>query len=68
MMTLYTQPNCNQCRMIHILLSKKPQLKYEECQDIEAAKRAGVTHTPAMEVDGKILQGKELVDFIKGAN
>lgn len=64
-MVLYTQKNCPQCRMIHMLLAKTT-LEYSECQDIDIMTAAGVNHTPAAEVNGKILQGKELIDYIKG--
>jgi len=63
-MILYTQPGCPQCRMVHILLDSK-KVKYTECQDIDAMMSKGVNHTPAIEVDGKILQGKEMMNYIK---
>lgn len=63
-MILYSQQGCPQCKMIHMLLDKTT-LQYEECQDFEKMKAVGIQHTPAMEVDGKILVGRELMEFIK---
>ncbi len=63
-MVLYTQKNCPQCRMVHMLLATT-NLTYTECQDIDEMKKAGVNHTPAAEVDGEILQGRALMDYIK---
>ena len=65
---LYTQKNCPQCRMVHMLLDKKPNLQYEECQDLGIMQAAGVRHTPAAEINGQIFQGKALIDYIKTTN
>lgn len=63
---LFTQDGCPQCRMVHILLDKK-HISYTENKDIEAMKALGIAHTPALSVDGKILQGKEIFNYINGA-
>lgn len=65
MLVLYSQPGCGQCKMIHTLLDSK-KIKYEECQDEATMKSKGVEHTPSIEVDGKILKGKEMFNFING--
>lgn len=64
-MVLYTQPSCPQCRAVHILLDSK-KISYEEIQDIDVMKSKGVDHTPSIEVDGQILKGKPMMDYIKG--
>ncbi len=66
-MILYTQQSCPQCRMIHVLLDKKKNIQYDECQDIEEMKKVGVNHTPAANINGQIIQGKALIDYIKSA-
>lgn len=56
---LYTQPNCPQCKMIHMLMDKK-KISYEECQDIELMKQLKITHTPTLSIDGELFSGAEL--------
>lgn len=63
MITLYSQPGCPQCRMVHMLLDRK-KIEYNEVQDVELMTQKGIRHTPAIEVEGKILQGKEMMDYI----
>lgn len=67
MMKFYTQNNCPQCRMVSDLLKSK-KIQYQECQDIEMMKKIGLLRTPAIEVDGKLLQGKEMFQYINEAN
>ena len=63
---LYTQPTCPQCKMVHMLLDKKG-IEYIECQDVEIMQQKGINHTPALMVGDKIIQGKEIFDWVKGA-
>lgn len=65
MIILYSQPGCPQCRMVHMLLDKK-KIEYQEVQDVNLMLEKGIRHTPALEVDEKILQGKEMMDYING--
>ena len=66
-MTLYTQPTCNQCKMVHILMDKK-HLQYNECQDLEVMKVKGIDHTPTLELeDGRLLKGQDLFKYINEA-
>ncbi|MBO7079713.1 MAG: hypothetical protein J6W64_07900 [Bacilli bacterium] len=60
---LYSQEGCPQCRMVHMLLNKN-NIKYQECQDINVMKEKGINHTPALDVDGKVLQGKDIFKYI----
>ena len=60
---LYSQEGCPQCRMVHMLLDKN-NIKYQECQDINTMKEKGINHTPALDVDGKVLQGKDIFKYI----
>lgn len=62
-MTLFTQPGCSQCKMIHILL-KLHKIEFEESQDLKRLEELGGDHTPTLEVDGKLLVGQELFRFI----
>lgn len=62
---LYSQEGCPQCRMVHMQLDKH-NIKYDECQDINKMKEIGINHTPALDVDGKILQGKDIFSYING--
>lgn len=63
-MTLYTQPGCSQCKMIHTLLDSV-HAKYDECQDQEIMRNKGIDHTPILELaDGRLLKGKEIFNYI----
>lgn len=63
-MVLYTQQTCPQCKMIKILLNKK-KVSFEECYNLEIMSNKNISHTPVLELDsGKLLQGKELFEFI----
>lgn len=62
---LHTQDGCPQCRMVHMLLDKK-HLEYTENKDLDKMKKLGISHTPALEVEGKILQGKDMFSYING--
>lgn len=59
----YSQEGCPQCKMIHMQLDKH-HIEYTECQDIEKMKELGINHTPALCVEGKILQGKDIIKYI----
>lgn len=63
MITLFSQPGCHQCKMIHMLLDKK-HMEYIEIQDIEQMKEQGITKTPTLVVDGIKLVGQQMGDFI----
>lgn len=65
MIKLYTQPSCGQCKMIHTLLDTK-KIKYEEVSvtDLSQVEKLGIDHTPAAEIDGKIMYAKEIFNYI----
>lgn len=66
MLKLYSQSTCGMCKTIHLLLDKN-NIEYEEIQDVNLMKEKGVLHTPTLETEeGKLLQGKDIIDFIKG--
>lgn len=61
--TFYHTATCPQCRMVGMLLDKY-KIEYNSCLDVEVMKEKGISHTPAIEVDGQILQGKPLIEWI----
>ena len=78
--TVFSQPSCGQCKMVHILLDKK-KIDYEDCQDMTIMQSKGIKHTPAIEVkistideNGNtvekptVLVGKEMMNYINGVN
>ena len=64
---LYTQNGCGMCRAIHLLLDKK-NVDYNEIiitlDNVDEYKEKGITATPTLEVDGHLLTGKELKDWV----
>lgn len=60
---LMHQDGCPQCKMVEMLL-KKYGVEHESCKDIDAMIAKGIMHTPALIVDDKILQGKEMMEYI----
>lgn len=63
MIKLYHQDGCPQCKMIMMQLDKN-HIEYESCKDIDEMKSKNINHTPALEVEGEILQGKSIIDWI----
>lgn len=63
MITLYSQPGCPQCHMVHTLLDKK-NIKYEECQDTNKMRAIGIQHTPTIDTGTELLTGKAMMNFI----
>ena len=61
--TLYHQDSCGQCKMVEMLLKKK-NIKYESNKDINEMLKMGIKHTPTLSVDGQLLSGKELINWI----
>lgn len=61
--TFYHTATCPQCRMVKMLLDKYG-IQYNPCLDVEEMKEKGIMHTPAIEVEGEILQGKPMMDWI----
>jgi len=59
----YHTETCPQCRMVGLLLDKY-KIEHESCTDVDEMKSKGITHTPAIEVDGTILQGKEMMNWV----
>lgn len=63
-LVIYTQPTCPQCRAIKMLMDKKG-LKYTCCEDTEVMAKAGISHTPTLKVNDKLLAGAELTEYLK---
>ena len=62
---LFHQDGCPQCKMIETLLNKN-KIDYESCKDVNKMIELGLNHTPALYINNeKILQGKEIIDYIK---
>lgn len=59
----YHTETCPQCRMVSMLLDKY-SIEHQSVLDVETMKEKGITHTPALEVNGTILQGKEMMNYI----
>ena len=59
----YHTETCPQCRMVKMLLDKY-NIEHESSTSVDEMKEKGITHTPALEVNGTILQGKELMNYI----
>ena len=63
--TLFHLPTCPQCRAVERMMEAK-HIDYVSCTDIDAMTSKGVQHTPTLEVDGELLQGKAIFNWIKG--
>lgn len=60
---LMHQDGCPQCKMVELTL-KKYNIEYESCKDTTLMIERGITHTPALIVDGQVLQGKPMMDWL----
>ena len=63
MIKVYSQPACPQCKMVKMLLTKK-NIGFETCEDLDVMKSKGINHTPTIDVDGTLLTGKPMIDWI----
>ena len=63
MIKLYHTPGCGMCKTIERMLQLK-EIKYESCEDVDVMKKLGINHPPALEVEGVILQGTQIRDWI----
>ena len=59
----YHTSTCPQCKMVEMLL-KKNNIVYESIEDVDAILEKGITHTPALEIDGQIKFGKDIISWI----
>ena len=61
----YHTQTCPQCKMVEMLL-KKNKINYDSVEDVDLMIEKGINHTPALEVDGKILFGKDIITWVNG--
>lgn len=59
---LYTV-GCSKCKVLSMKLDKK-KIPHEVCTDIEIMKGMGFTQAPMLEVDGKIMNFTEAVEWV----
>lgn len=55
---------CPNCRVLKMKLDKSG-IEYETVNDVELMKAKGFQSAPKLEVDGKVLDFKEAVEWIK---
>lgn len=61
----YHTLTCPQCKAVEMML-KKEKIEYESCTDLDTMIARGLQHTPILEVEGNLLSGKEIFDWIRG--
>ena len=61
---LYHQDGCPQCKMLKMLLDRK-SIVYSSIKDIDLMLSLGITHTPTLSVDGKLLSTKEALKWVQ---
>lgn len=59
---LYTV-GCSKCKVLSMKLDNK-KIPYEVCTDIEIMKSMGFIQAPMLEVDGKIMNFTEAVEWV----
>ena len=62
---LYHKDGCPQCMMVEVLL-KKQGVTYEDCKDLDYMMSLGIQHLPVLSVNGNLLVGQAIVEYIKG--
>lgn len=60
----YHTTTCPQCKMVEMQLKNK-NIEYESVEEVDSILAKGIDHTPALEVDGEILFGKDIINWIK---
>lgn len=63
MITVYTQPDCGKCKVLKAKLQQK-DIAYDESQDVEKMQSLGITSTPAMQVDDRLLTFEEAIQYV----
>lgn len=63
MIILYTI-DCPKCKVLEKKLEEK-SIQYETCKDTEIMSQKGYLYLPVLEVDDKVLNFKEAVDWTK---
>lgn len=63
-MTLYTT-HCPRCNVLKTKLDRL-QFTYNICEDVDKMLELGIQSAPALEVDGKIMDFKTAIDWLKG--
>lgn len=64
MLKIYTLPGCPMCEYIKVILSGKNR-KFEACSDTDEMASLGIDHVPSAVIDGKIIYGKELKEYVE---
>lgn len=59
---LYTV-GCSKCKVLSMKLDNK-KIPYEVCTDIEIMKSMGFIQAPMLEVDGKIMNFTEAIEWV----
>jgi glutaredoxin len=60
---LYHTDGCPQCQLILRLLNNK-NIKFKSETNIDVMLNLGINHTPTLQVDNKMMTGKEAFDWI----
>lgn len=63
MITVYAQPNCGKCKVLKAKLQQKG-IAYDESQDVEKMQSLGITSTPAMQIDDRLLTFEEAIQYV----
>ena len=62
---IFYSTHCPRCLIIEKKLKAKG-IQYEENNDVQVMQDKGLEMAPALEIDGKIMNFKEAVDWING--
>ena len=60
---LYHQSGCGMCATVERMLKLK-NVEYTSVTDMAEMSAKGISHTPVLSVDGKLLMGKEIIDWL----
>lgn len=62
---IFHSSHCPRCKVLETKLKQK-EIEYEENNDIQVMLSKGLEMAPALEVDGKMMDFKEAVNWING--
>lgn len=66
MIIMYTT-HCPQCKVLEKMLNDK-KIEYAQITDIDIMKSKGIQSVPYLEVEGKLKNFKESMEWIRNAN
>lgn len=64
MEVIFYSTHCPRCKVLEVKL-KQTNIEYSEINDIDEMTKLGLTSAPALKVDGKLMDFKAAIDWLR---